>query len=128
MSRPEDTTTAAHRAKRNRRHLTISEARLWGAIKGGATGARFRRQVPVGPWIVDFATLRPKLVVEVDDTSHEYRDEISRTRFIEGRGFKILRFTNREVALELPEVFNTIEGWVAALRGGYLEKNLDLSR
>lgn len=51
--------------------MTISEARLWVAIRGGLVGARFRRQVPIGYWVADFASLNPRLVIEVDDTSHD---------------------------------------------------------
>ncbi len=94
----------------------MSEARLWAAIKGGAAGARFRRQVPIGFWIADFASLNPRLVVEVDDTSHEFRDESMRTDYFNEQGFAVLRFTNKRIAQELPEVVGTIEGWLEHMR------------
>jgi very-short-patch-repair endonuclease len=107
---------AASRARDLRRHLTISEARLWGGLKNGATGARFRRQVPCGVWIADFASLYPRLVIEVDDTSHDFRDETLRTEYFESLGFAVLRFSNKQVALEFPEVVSTITAWVACLK------------
>jgi very-short-patch-repair endonuclease len=99
-----------------RRALTVSEARVWGAIKGKALGARFRRQVPVGPWIVDFGSFNPMLAIEIDDKSHEFRDERVRTDYLESLGFAVLRFTNRRVALEFPEVISTIESWIAHIK------------
>lgn len=53
--------------------FTVSEVRVWGAIKGRALGVRFRRQVPIDAWIVDFACLPLHLVIEIDDRSHEWR-------------------------------------------------------
>jgi very-short-patch-repair endonuclease len=107
---------AGKRAKSLRRRLTVSEARVWGALKNKAVGARFRRQVPCGHWIADFLSFDPKLVVEIDDISHEFRDESMRTEYFESLGFSVLRFTNRQVAREFPEVMGTIEAWVAHLR------------
>jgi very-short-patch-repair endonuclease len=98
-----------------RNDLTISEARLWGGIKNRATGARFRRQVPIGVWIVDFASLKPKLVVEVDDTSHHWRDEIDRTEHLESLGYTILRFDNEDIATDVDLVIGTVEHWVKTL-------------
>jgi very-short-patch-repair endonuclease len=116
MGRPTHASIAAKRAKALRSHLTISEARLWNAIKGRSVGARFRRQVPIGFWIADFASLNPRLVIEVDDTSHEFRDESMRTDYFESQGFAVLRVTNQRVALELPEVVGTIESWIEHIR------------
>jgi len=96
--------------------MTVSEARLWRGIRNNATGARFRRQVPIGIWIADFASFAPRLVIEVDDLSHEYRDETVRTRYFESQGFAILRFTNEKIAKEYPEAVSTIESWVAFIR------------
>ena len=99
-----------------RNELTISEARLWSGIKNGATGARFRRQVPIGVWIVDFASFEPKLVVEVDDASHHWRDETDRTDHLESLGYAILRFDNEDIAIDVDLVIGTVEHWVKTLR------------
>jgi very-short-patch-repair endonuclease len=116
MGRPAHTTIAGQRAKSLRKRLTVSEARVWGALKTKAVDARFRRQVPCGHWIADFLSFNPKLVVEIDDTSHEFRDESMRTEYFESLGFHVVRFTNKQVAQEFPEVMGTIESWVAHLR------------
>ncbi len=116
MGRPEHTESAASRARQLRREMTISERRLWRGMKNGALGARFRRQMPIGPWIVDFAALSPRLVVEVDDTSHLYRDEEHRTRAILDQGFPILRFWNEDVAKNPDEALASIRNWVETLK------------
>ena len=115
MTRPEHTNLAAERARRLRNSLTVSEARLWECLKNRATGARFRRQVPIGVWIADFASLRPRIVIEVDDSSHIWRDETVRTNYIESRGFVVLRFSNREIAQELDGVIEIIRDTVRRL-------------
>ena len=94
----------------------MSEASVWGDLKNKAAGARFRRQVPCGYWIADFFSFDPRLVVEIDDTSHEFRDESVRTQYFESLGFPVLRFTNRQVAKEYPEVMSTISAWIAHLK------------
>jgi very-short-patch-repair endonuclease len=116
MARPGHTASAARLAGELRTTMTVSEARLWRAIRKRSTGARFRRQVPIGHWIADFASFDPRLVVEVDDPSHEFRDESTRTRYFESQGFAVLRFTNRQIAQELPEAVGTIEVWVEHIR------------
>ena len=98
--------------------MTISEAALWDGIQRKQTGARFRRQVPIGIWIVDFASFSPKLVIEVDDETHRWRDETERTREIESRGFTILRFDNREIAQHPDDAVGTVRTWVQCLREG----------
>ena len=118
VARPDHTDLSQLRGRMLRRSLTISEARVWSAIKNKALGVRFRRQVPIGPWIVDFACLDPKLVVEIDDESHLHRAETGRTRYLERMGFTVLRFWNVDVAKELEGVVGTIENWVEALRAG----------
>jgi very-short-patch-repair endonuclease len=118
MPRPRHTQLAAERARSLRRKMTISEARVWKVLKNGQCGARFRRQVPFGPWIVDFCAFQPRLVIEIDDPTHEWRDEFDRTMYIEGKGFPILRLTNKFVAQDLTAVHGTISYWVAELKQG----------
>ena len=77
---------------------------------------RFRRQVPIGIWIVDFACFDPALAIEVDGPSHDFADESTRSDAIEDAGFSLLRFTNKDVASRLGEVVGTIEVAIAARR------------
>ena len=99
-----------------RSELTVSEAALWAGIKSRAAGARFRRQVPIGIWIVDFASLNPRLIIEVDDPSHDWREESERTGHLEALGFAVLRFTNKEIATEISFAIETVEHWIVSLR------------
>ena len=96
--------------------MTLAEKSLWMALRRQQTGAKFRRQVPIGYWIADFASLDPKIVIEVDDTSHDWKDEAARTAYFEALGFLVLRFTNREVAFEHDGVVALIESAVTTLR------------
>lgn len=76
-------------------------------------GARFRRETPIGPYIVDFAWLSARLVVEVDGDSHETdagrAHDKRRDDFLKDQGFRVLRFDNSQV-LDGPDfVFLEIE-------------------
>jgi very-short-patch-repair endonuclease len=97
--------------------MMIPEARLWGCIRRRQLGVRFRRQVPIGPWIVDFACFDPRIVIEVDDLSHDWPDELGRTRYLESLGFTILRYDNRDI-IEVDGVLWSIAAAVNALRCG----------
>ncbi len=118
MTRPRHTSQAASRASELRREMTISEARVWQVLKNGQCGARFRRQVPIGIWIVDFASLRPRLALEIDDPTHDWRDEEERTEYMEAHGFPILRFSNHDVADDLEAVRHTVTDWITELKQG----------
>jgi very-short-patch-repair endonuclease len=98
--------------------MTISEAAAWQALKGRRTGVRFRRQVPIGIYIADFACFDPKLVIEIDDPSHDWKDEQSRMAFLRSQGFAVVSVTNREVATGAVDVHALAVASVEALRGG----------
>jgi len=98
--------------------MTVSEVTLWTAIRSNATGARFRRQVPIGEYIVDFASMEPQLVIELDGREHYEQDEAPRTRYLESQGFTVLRYDNRDVAQQLENVVTHICGCVDAIRAG----------
>jgi len=97
-SAPDPLTLA--RAITQRKSLTIAEVALWSRIRNyQLAGAYFRRQVPIGSFIADFACKKLRLVVEVDGDSHELtvlHDE-RRTAFLERKGYSVVRFTNEEV-------------------------------
>jgi very-short-patch-repair endonuclease len=101
---------AVRRARTLRRDATGAERLLWLALSEGLPEARFRRQVPLGPYIVDFCSHGAKLVVEVDGSQHQdaaaYDD--SRSRFLEGEGYRVLRFWNNEVLGNLEGVTTAI--------------------
>jgi very-short-patch-repair endonuclease len=85
---------------RNLRHaLTDAEYQLWQLLRSRQLAeTKFRRQVPIGPWIVDFVSFKQMLVVEADGSQHSEssRDQI-RDADLRGRGFRVLRFWNNDI-------------------------------
>jgi very-short-patch-repair endonuclease len=82
--------------------MTDAECRLWAILRSTqAGGLRFRRQQPIGPYIVDFFCSAAKLVIELDGDQHGadrkvLYDEV-RTQRLEAAGYRVLRFPNAEV-------------------------------
>ncbi len=102
---------AVQRARELRRNETEVERRLWRALRdSGAVGAKFRRQVPIGPYVADFACIAYKLVIELDGGQHaeNTRADAGRTRTLSARGFRVLRFWNNDVIENLDGVIETI--------------------
>ncbi|MBO1019366.1 DUF559 domain-containing protein [Methylobacterium sp. SD274] len=92
---------------------TSAEAKLWRALRGAQlSGFKFRRQHPVGRFVVDFACLRAKLVVEVDGATHgspaALARDAERTRIIEMAGFQVIRFRNVDIRENLDGVLESI--------------------
>lgn len=88
--------------------MPVSEAALWILLRRGQLGVKFRRQVPIGPYVADFACVDPRIVIEVDGDSHIGKDEEARTHFLESQGFRVLRIDNEEVARDRGE----LERWL----------------
>jgi very-short-patch-repair endonuclease len=97
-----------------RKSMTEPERRLWWHLRHRLPieGTHFRRQVPINSFVVDFCCLRERLVIEVDGNQHGFDSNIqrdaTRTRELEGRGYRVLRFTNREVMTSIDVVLDTI--------------------
>jgi very-short-patch-repair endonuclease len=103
------------RAKRLRRISTPAEEALWEHLRDRKLlGLKFRRQVPVGPYVADFYCYELRLILELDGLVHEgdsqIRHDVNRDGNPEALGFRILRFTNREVHAHLESVLETIRG------------------
>ncbi len=99
------------RARALRGNMTEAEKALWRVLRREQLGVKFRRQVAVGPYIVDFLCHPAKLVIELDGGQHaEARgyDE-KRSRFIEGEGFDVLRFWNNEVLENIEGVLQVVD-------------------
>jgi very-short-patch-repair endonuclease len=99
------------RARRLRRDQTDAEDRLWKALRGcRLEGWKWRRQAPVGPFIVDFVCLEAALAVEVDGGIHAERPDrdARREAYLRARGLQVLRFWNAEVGRDLDRVCWTI--------------------
>ncbi|GLV20396.1 hypothetical protein TomMM35A_02560 [Sphingobium sp. TomMM35A] len=98
-------------AKQLRRDLTPAEARLWYHLRAKRfSGAKFRRQTVIGPFIADFTCRAAMLVIEIDGDTHgataEYDAE--RTAYLEQQGWQVLRFTNTDVMRNLEAVLSSI--------------------
>ena len=104
------------RAKRLRRNQTDAEWRLWGTLRARRfAGYKFKRQQPLGPYIVDFVCFEHRLVVEVDGSQHmDSASDGKRDLWLAGEGFRVLRFWNSAVLQEFESVAEAI---LAALRG-----------
>ncbi len=90
------------RARELRTHDTRAEARLWQALRNRNLGGwKWKRQVPRGPYIVDFLCVEAGLIVEVDGATHNEDHEIDyderRTAYLNTLGLKVLRVTNTGV-------------------------------
>jgi very-short-patch-repair endonuclease len=72
--------------------MTDAERAMWRLLKLCTPGARWRRQVPIRHFIVDFASHRAKLVVEVDGGQHSQDADAGRTSIIEAEGYRVIRF------------------------------------
>jgi very-short-patch-repair endonuclease len=92
--------------------MTDAETTLWGRLRRKALGVKFRRQHPFGPYILDFFAEEAHLAVEVDGSQHYADDGVAgdteRTRYLEGAGLHVLRFSDREVLLETESVLDAI--------------------
>jgi very-short-patch-repair endonuclease len=90
--------------------MTPAERALWNGLRIVLADARFRCQVPFGPYYADFASHRCRLIVEVDGSQHgEALDyDAARTHFLEGEGYRVLRFWNNEVLKDLDAVLTAI--------------------
>ncbi|AFY55858.1 hypothetical protein Riv7116_3402 [Rivularia sp. PCC 7116] len=94
-----------------RRELTHTEKLLWQALRPRKIGGfKFRRQHPLGRFILDFYCAKCRLVIEVDGEIHHNRQDYDteRTKYLQSYGYTILRFQNHEVIQNLDEVLENI--------------------
>ena len=113
-----DGTEALARARELRKFSTEAEKLLWSRLRGRRLeGYKFRRQVWIDPFIVDFLCVEGKLVVEADGSQHgeqmNYDDR--RSAFLAQRGYRVLRFWNNDVT-------GSIEGVMTAIRTALVER------
>lgn len=99
------------RGRQLRRHPTDAERRLWWRLRAGQIGGvRFRRQEPIGSYIVDFCSLTHKLILEIDGGQHAEQGErdAQRTRCLQRFGYRVLRFWNHEVLQDTDAVVERV--------------------
>jgi very-short-patch-repair endonuclease len=123
-----DLETVAQRRRRKilyarslRKHMTEAEAILWSALRARrCNGYKFRRQVPIDWFIVDFLCSQAQLIIEIDGLIHDSQKgyDHDREREIRKRGYRILRFTNEDICDRLPMVLQTIRQALSPLPGG----------
>src|SRR5439155_12275594 len=87
------------RARDLRNNMNLIERRLWSYLRGSQLdGWKFRRQVPIGPYFVDFVCLAARLVVEMDGESHDSEAQVvhddRRQEWLESQGYTVLRFSD----------------------------------
>jgi cyclase len=104
------------RAKHVRNHLTAAEMKLWDYLRTKPFGYKFRRQHPIGIYIVDFYCHPLKLVIEADGNIHEIasvqQDDQERQRTLETEGLHVIRFTNTEILKEREIVIDKINSFL----------------
>lgn len=104
------------RARELRKNMTEAEKRLWYLMRRHNLESKlFRRQVPIDHYIVDFACLSERLLIEVDGGQHsaQAQQDAQRTAWLEARGFRVMRFWNNDVLGNTEGVLQMI---VAALK------------
>src|SRR5579871_5286131 len=98
-------------ARRLRRNQSDAEYALWTELRGHKFhGLKFRRQHPLGPYIVDFCCIDKRLIIELDGSQHletlEYDER--RTAFLHREGFRVVRFWNDEVLMAMEAVLDKL--------------------
>lgn len=100
-------------AKRLRANTTPHERMLWRALRElPLEGTHFRRQAPIGPYVVDFFCPAKRLIVELDGGHHNDDETAKRDRerqaWLEKEGYRVIRFWNSEIAADLTAVLERI--------------------
>ena len=98
-------------ARQLRREMSDAERLLWKHLRAHRfAGEKFRRQEPIGPFIVDFVSHGSRLIIELDGGQHTtqvaYDEE--RSRWLNGRGYRVIRFWNNQVLTETQPVLESI--------------------
>jgi very-short-patch-repair endonuclease len=109
------TALANENARALRKSLTPQEVKLWVKLRElKPLGFHFRRQAPIGRYIVDFVSFRSQLIIEADGGQHGMPDgsrpDQIRDAFLQSQGFKVLRFWNSDIDANLAGVMESILG------------------
>ena len=97
--------------KQMRDDMTEAESLLWKCLKSKQIGVKFRRQHIIDNFIPDFVCLSCKLIIEVDGEIHKFQKKYDdeRTKFLNERGYRVLRFNNEEILNEIELVIQKIK-------------------
>ena len=99
------------RARQFRKSPMHTEQLLWDHLRNRQlAGLKFRRQHPIGPYIVDFYCAQCRLIIEVDGPSHQQQTEYDaeRTRWLNEQGYRVIRFSNTAVTEQIELVMQAI--------------------
>ncbi|HKY90133.1 MAG TPA: endonuclease domain-containing protein [Nevskiaceae bacterium] len=99
------------RSRRLRHELTDAERLVWSCLRDRRfLGLKFRRQFSIGIYIADFVCVESKLVVELDGGQHVLQEEYDarRSAFLEGAGYRVVRFWNHDVLRDLSVVLESL--------------------
>jgi very-short-patch-repair endonuclease len=96
-------------ARNLRRKQTDAERKLWAVLRSRRfENSKFRRQEPIGEYIVDFVSMEKELIIELDGGQHNQQPEMEkdelRTKWLESKGFHVIRFWNNDVLQNLEGV------------------------
>ena len=118
------------RARVLRADATPAERDLWQIVRGGKLGVRFRRQQPIGPFIVDLYCAEVGLVVELDGKGHADRQDYDerRTDWLAAKGLTVLRFSNVDVIDRPQQVYVKIMAVIRTLTPAREERATPLPR
>ena len=98
-------------ARNLRRNQTDAERNLWSRLRcSQLNGVKFRRQQPVGDYIVDFISFEKRLIIEIDGGQHieSTTNDHVRTDYLENQGYRVIRFWNTDIMQNLEGVINEI--------------------
>ena len=101
----------SQRARALRQRMTDAERLLWRHLRNRELGGwKFKRQYPVGPFIVDFICVEKNIVIEVDGGQHAENEELDlqRSAYLNKMGYRVLRFWNNQVLQETEAVLEAI--------------------
>ena len=98
------------RSRALRKNATDAERKLWSVLRRQQlNGFKFRKQVEIDGYIVDFLCAEQRLIIEVDGGQHSPARDARRTAFLQSQGFRLIRFWNNDVLQNLDGVWTTIE-------------------
>ena len=102
-----------HIARNLRKNKTKEEDVLWQLLRNRQfMGLKFKRQVPIGNYIVDFVCEEKKLVIEIDGGQHSIPDNVKadkvRTDYINSKGYRVVRFWNNDINQNIEGVYETL--------------------
>lgn len=105
-----DKTLLRQRARELRKNSTDVERKLWYYLRANRLGYKFKRQVPISCFIVDFICIEKRLIIELDGVQHQenYKYDNQRTAKLNQLGYEVLRFWNNEVVQNISGVIDVI--------------------